>query len=622
LKPISRPAAVASRSQSRGPRPLHAALAAIAMALTAAGCVSMPSGGPVQSYPVTQGSPGQPESFPLSFPQPPRAGWNAQDIVGGFLTASATSTSVARQYLTPELGKTWRPSGALNVYSVGPDADLPKPVTVNPHTHQKTTTVTISGQVSATLTKQGTYEVPADSTAAGAAASTPTFTLVKNVGGQWRISSVPSQLLISTVSFQDAYQQRNLYYFDPRGTVLVPDPVYVPNQAAPATLLKLLVGDLANPQMDWLTKGAATTAFPRGTTQLGDVTLDGGIATVNLGGKIAKASALVKEQVWAQLSATLGGTGQGGPAVPQVQVDVNGKPWNALDAQGNPVQQPQSRFSPPSGASKTFYYIDRGGYLVSRSGPGGRPLQIVKIGRGVTQLAVSPDNQHLAVVRKGILLTAEVRNGTLSTGIVSKLVRQPGAGYLALSWDPADNLWTTREGQIVVLRGGTAIGTVLPPVRVTAANGLAQNGTFTGLRIAPDGVRVALIVAGVDLYIGAISWQAPTRAGGAPSITIMLSPFRASGGDLQSVAWYGADNVVTLDQAGQAGPVVTEYPVSGGTPPPPIQGEPGMMSLTVCSGGLLVAGLSHGGLVYDTTLNGAWAPLRNESGGTVPTYPG
>ena len=43
----------------------------------------------------------------------------------------------------------------------------------------------------------------------------------------------PPYLLLTSDSFQYDYQLRNLYFFDPTDSYLVPDPVYVPLQATP-----------------------------------------------------------------------------------------------------------------------------------------------------------------------------------------------------------------------------------------------------------------------------------------------------------------------------------------------------------------------------------------------------
>lgn len=596
-----------------------AALSALAVALTVGGCVSMPSGGPVRPYSITQSVGGQPQNYPQIYPPPPGNGWTPEQIVQGFITASAAfgdRQQVANQYLTPEASRHWMPSWGAIVYRTGPDVG-PRQVTKR-DAHGKPTqaTVTISGEVQANLTSHGSYVVPSASAPEGVPGGPQVFTLVTRAG-QWRISSAPKQLLLNSVLFQDDYQLRNLYFFDPNGRVLVPDPVYVPLQATSAALLDGLVDDLISPPPnDWLTNAGATkTAFAPGTRRIGDVTLDGGAATVNLGGAIGKAPSQVLRQVYAQLYWTLTGTGQGGPPVQSVQVNLNGKPWSPPEAQENPVQPP-SDFNPATGATRTFYYVDRAGYLVRRDGVSAKPARITKVGSKVTQLAVSPDGQSVALLRGDTLFTGP---------IAGKLVRQLGSGYLSVSWDPEGNLWAAENDQIVMLPGaGRAGGAAGQPrqrlgVTVTSPEGRVL-GPFTALRIAPDGVRVALVSNGTSLGFGAISGPSAT-AQGKPEI--VLSPFFVSGtATFTAVSWYGPDNVVTLgDQGPQQPPVVTEYPVSGGTPTN-IQGETGMTTLTVSDNNALVAGLKNGGLLTDGSLTGAWTQLADSEDGTLPAYPG
>ena len=101
-------------------------------------------------------------------------------------------------------------------------------------------------------------------------------------------------------------------------------------------------------------------------------------------------------------------------------------------------------------------------------------------------------------------------------------------------------------------------------VTVTSSDGTPAGEQFTALQIAPDGVRVAMILDSDELAFGAIVWAAGTGPG-LGSVRIQLSPFNVS--DLTSgfneVTWYGADNVITL---GGPGSTLTEYPVNGGTP--------------------------------------------------------
>jgi hypothetical protein len=593
-------------------RPALAALAALLVAtLSVAGCVSMPSGGPVQSYPVTQGPDTQNQPYVQIVPQPPGAGWSPTEIVQGFLTASASIGAhgeVAQQYLTSQGRKHWAPAWSAIVYKEGPDvtgAIYPSSSTAKKAT---TATVQITGSRQAILKGYGSYSLPSSSAPDQSYDPQPVFHLVKVAGGQWRISDAPNELLLTSDSFKNDYQLQNLYFFDPMYRFLVPDPIYVPVQAKPGDLMNGLVSDLITPLKDWLSAGATVTALPPGT-KISDVTLDGVTAVVNLTGTITKATNDVMQLVSAQLLWTLAGPAQSGATgqtVQSVEVEVNGKPWTPLDSQGNPVQLP-SKKRLPLGDSQEFYYVDSSGNLNGRVGPAGKPVSIAKIGTGFTQIAVSPDGTYLAALR----------GSTLYTGLVGSTLTKRGTGYVAMSWDVNDDLWASAGDQIVVFR--TAASGRQPlgqKAAVDVAYASVKNLTipFTALRVAPDGVRVAIVIAGTELTFGAISGQ----QGPSPQITLSsvqlstVSPANTFTG----LAWYGPDNVITL-----AGPssAVTEYPVSGGTPTP-ITPDSRIQTIAASSGQSLIIGLPKGQMMYDASLTGSWIPI--DGVGSAPTYPG
>lgn len=566
----------------------------------------------MSSYAITQGPGGQSQPYLQSIAQPPRAGWLPAAIVQGFVTASASfgSQQIAREYLTTQARRTWKPGWSAVVYSNDPNV---QPAVYTGTGRGRQAAVTIGGSVQAILSGQGGYAVPSASAAGGLPGNQLTFTLEK-VGGQWRISKAPQYLLLTSYQFQSDYQLRNLYFFDPTGRFLVPDPVYVPvTTPTAANLIEGLVYDLIHPPPDWLSRGATYTAFPKGTTTVGDITLNGGTAAIDLGGGIGKApkdSLLLK--VSAQLLWTLTGSGQSGPAVQSVALSVNGKPWSPPASDLNQVQQlRQSKYSPPTGASRVFYYVDSTGNLMSRDGPQAKAQKVEHIGTGYSQIAVSPDRQYLAALSSGSLFIGRVGG---------PLLKRAGTGYTSMSWDAADDLWATSGGEIVMLRGsakpdqpqGRPAGvTVMDP------NGTSQNsGSFTALRVAPDGVRVAIIVGATDLDFGAIVAQPGPRPGQL-SIDIVLSPFSVSapGSTFTSLTWYGPDNVITLRDPG---PDLTEYPVDGGSSRS-ITAQPDMTRITASLGFPLIAGLPGGGMMADAGLSGSWTPAGT---GVCAVYPG
>jgi hypothetical protein len=614
---------VASRA-----RAAVAALVALAAALAVAGCVSVPSAGPVLSYPLAQQTSAQNGQNLQVIAAGPGNNWTPNAIVTGFLTAAAAigdQQQVARAYLTPKAGQSWNPSWNALVYATGPNVQAPvyQAKTTRPQPGGKSVaksgkpaaeqapeqaTVVVEGRISASLSGHGTYAVPSSSEPVGP----QVFELVK-MGGQWRISSAPSALLLTQGQFANDYELRNLYFFDPNNQYLVPDPVYVPLQATTTSLMNRLVNDLITPPKDWLAQ-ATQTAFPAGTKIApGGVTLSGLTAAVNLDGAIATApdQRTLLAQVSAQLLWTLIGPGQGGSQVQSVELFVNGQPkYPPGNSQGIPVQhQSEAIYHPATGASSAFYYLDSTGHLWSRDGVDGKQAQIAKIGTGYSQIAVSSDGKYLAALRDGSLYMGPVDG---------PLVKRAGSDYATISWDPTDNLWTTSGGQILTFRGGVSPGS--PQARPIAAYAPPPDGgLITGVRVAPDGVRVALIINSDELAFGAIVWQQESGPGLAGAVRIELSPFNVSdltGAGYTAVTWYGPDDVVTLSGTGST---LTEYPVNGGTSTSQLLDQ-SVDSITASSGQALIAGLAKGGMIQAPNLTGAWTPVAGK--GISPTYPG
>jgi hypothetical protein len=602
---------VARGGRLRGLAPV---LLVVALLALLAGCISEPSGGPVISYSMTQGPGGQSQPLPQIIAQPPAAGWTPEQIVKGFLAASASFAGgqrIAREYLTTKENRGWTPNWSAVVYSSEPNVGAAAYTGTGTG---RVATVTVDGSVQAFLSGTGGYVAPSASATGVAPGGTPTFRLEK-VGGQWRISKAPPYLVLTSYSFQYDYQLRNLYFFDPTTSHLVPDPVYVPLQATTASLMDGLVYDLIHPPGDWLSRGATSTSFPAKTTTIGDVTLSGGTAAVNLGGAITKSATdrTLMQQVSAQLLYTLIGSGGSGPAVQSVQLSVNGKPWSPPRSDQNPVQQlNQSKYTPASGASSQFYYVDTAGDLMSRTSSTAQPVKVAHIGTGYTQIAVSPDKQYVAALKNESLFTGRT---------VGPLVRRAGDGYTSLSWDPVDDLWATTGDQIVMLSGAASPSQQAgKPVAVNVVNSdrTTQNvGPFTRLRVAPDGVRVAIIVGGNDLDFGAFAPLPNVRPGQA-AVEIVLSQFYVSvpSATFTSVTWYGPDNVIALRDPG---PELTEYPVDGGNSTS-IPAHPHMSWITASFGSPLIASLPKGAMAANANLSNSWMPLTGT--GTSVVYPG
>ncbi|HEX4254316.1 MAG TPA: LpqB family beta-propeller domain-containing protein, partial [Streptosporangiaceae bacterium] len=586
-----------ARTSRRRTAGLAALITVLAVLVT--GCVTVPTSGHVQSVNVTQSNTGNGQYYLQTIPVPPGPNWKPEQIVSGFLAANASfanNHAVARQYLTRTASQQWQPGLAVTVYSqisqaqrlpaeAGQSRQTAGPGTIN---------VEVSGTVLGNLSGTGQYSISSRSKDTG-----QKFTLVQQKNKQWRITNLPPQVLLTQSDFVHVYQPRNIYFFDPAMQTLVPDPVYVPEEATPADLVRQLINDLIPPNAPsgWLT-GAARTAFPP-KTKLLSVSLDGGTAVVNVGGAAAYAGEDALHQMSAQLLWTLAGSSNDEPAIQSVELETKGQPWAV--GQDNAVQQigSYSSYVPSAAAHASFYYLDSHGAVRSQSGsaqanaPQGA-LVAGQAGTGnitLTQIAVSPDGRYVAGLGPG---------GALYTGSLDKkgtLTLRSTGNFGSLSWDRRDDLWVTGNGRIWMVP--TQHG---PPVPVSAA--LPAGEKATALKVAPDGVRCVILASGQDgarLLMAAIAGSGPQTHIGDPV------PISADNLNFTAMSWYDADHVIALRESG-GHPVLDEVSVNGEN----ITAFPAAAGITsITADGAanpLVAGLSSGQLTtLATPPNGLWS---------------
>ena len=595
------------RRPSQRPRAGWLAVVLTAFALLVTGCVTVPTSGHVQAVNVTQGNAGGGQYYLQPIPVAPGRGWTPEQIVSGFLAANASFAgdhAVAREYLMPAASRGWHPGLAVTVFSQISSTPVPLSEAANGSHQTKTTTIVqVSGTVLGNLSNSGQYSTSSHSQGT----TEEKFVLVEQ-NNQWRISSLPNQVLLSQSDFEHVYQPRNIYFFDPTQQTLVPDPVYVPQEATPTDLVEQLVRVLLSTPSGWLLS-AVQTAFPAGTKVL-TVSLDGGTAVVNLGGAAAGASEDALHQMSAQLLWTLAGSSSDEPTIQSVELEINGSAWNA--GQDNPVQQisAYSSFVPSAPAHASFYYIDSHGAVRSLSGsaqanaPQGA-LVAGEAGTGaipLTQAAVSPDGRYVAGLSSAGLYTGSlVKKGTLD-------LRLPGS-FGSLSWDIHGNLWTIQNGQVWLVPGHGG-----SPIQVTT--NLPAPEKVTALKVAPDGVRVAMLVSGpsgTQLLLAAIVHS------GQQAYIGESVPISADNLNFTSLTWYDADHLVALrDPSGH--PVLDEVALNGGSLTP-FPAPAGVTSITADGpSNPLVAGLSTGQLTTLATPNGLWS--GNVGAGKSPAYPG
>src|SRR5215471_12492762 len=208
-------------------RRLLAASRLLCVAVLLAGCAGVPS----SSAPQAIGTVERPA--PSSLPKP-TPGMDPDILLREFLKATADPANrhlAARQFLTESASRAWDDAGSAllidNVVFVetrGPDR-----VSVN-----------MKADILGSLSDVGVFE-----TGEGALPDPGPIELVKAPGG-WRIDRLPNGVFLDWQQFQSTYKRNTLYFADPTGHTVVPDPRYVAvsdtDQLATELVSKLIAG--------------------------------------------------------------------------------------------------------------------------------------------------------------------------------------------------------------------------------------------------------------------------------------------------------------------------------------------------------------------------------------------
>ena len=436
---------------------------AIAGCALLAGCVSMPTDGPVVEPQVTSATDDVPG---ISFdPPPPRSGESATDIVEGFLEAmraTPISLTVARQFLTTEAADAWDPEQQIITYA--------EPGTA-------------SGEESVRMPLSD-INVYDDRGAWQRAQSQRVLEMgLVEEGGEWRIDSLPDALIVPESWFDDWYERASLYYFDPTSEVLVAEPVFVPRGDQSASSL---VTGLVTQLPEELTE-VVRSDFPAGTRDGLSVPVVGGIAVVALSGDPAAIDEETGRRMLAQLAWTL----RQDPQVRAVQLNVGGSAitlpegssQGQLDA-GDPFDPDGERPVPDLYALQDGRVVSGElGALVDTLGPLGEE------GYDLRSIGVTISGSHVAGVSASgtdvYVAPTQAPDGEVSNPI-------SGATDLAAPhWDYRDRLWVLDRGagkaRVTVVVDGVAGEVQVPGITGEAV---------TELLVSRDGSRLVAVVRG------------------------------------------------------------------------------------------------------------------------------
>jgi hypothetical protein len=438
-------------------------LAVAVLAVLLSGCASVPTTGPVAHHtPQAVSVDGGVRVDPL----PPSDGASPLLIVEGFLHAMSTyqpGYSVARQYLTDQASKDWHPEDGVQVYADG------VPLT------DSGSSVRLVAQPVGQVDGKGIFTAADEK-------SEPIrhdFALVKNSGGQWRISKPPDGLLLSRYLFSTGFTDVNLHFLDATGSVLVPDSRFF--ASGDQAIEEAVAAELNGPS-DWL-KPAVQPIDTAGVS-VSSLTIDRtGLVKITLGGMASSLNAAQRQRLLAELAFTLASFTQ----VTGISVTSESGMW--LDPAGRAVvtAASYSQLSPDnSGSSGALFAVegeDRKVRQVRNVNDSSQSLDVVSgltapgaltANAAATELAaVSADGRTLEVSRIGEAKARQLRVGT---------------GLLRPDYGRNGELWSATAQSIRQLKVYRADAEV--SVDTTAVPDLP----VVAMRLSPDGVRLALVL--------------------------------------------------------------------------------------------------------------------------------
>jgi hypothetical protein len=622
-----------------------AAASALAGVLLIAGCVNLPTEGQANnSGHLPDSAAGTAQQVQL-VPLPPGTGWQPGQIVRGFLAATGatwtgqpSSLGVARQYLTASFAKKWHPTPAATVIDTSPQV-VPTSISPKVTGGQAVAQVAVTSQHLESLVAANAREAGSIAVSSLHKPYVFDFDLVQ-VDAKWRIASVTGPgsvdddtlLLLENSDFLRDYQPRNLYFpaVSSPGT-LVPFPVYIPDQSGSLGVKPLVEGLTSPPPpgSNWLYR-SVMTAFPADTTVRAQVQPHNNSVTVDLGGKASRAGPARLTQMEAQLFWTLTSSPySGGSGIQSVVLQIGIKSYTLLPskfASWVPSQQPGALYFQAIGAQDVpqFEMTSADGATPSRKkGSVGYPTQIqpAKLGTGsLTAVAVSPPSRAnpqaaplFAGCRGKWIYVAQLGPGSQVTS------EQISANCTSLSWDDNGYLWVTAPSDVFRV-SVTASG--LQVVTIAIAAPLLPTDTFTSVKVAPDGVRVAMIIAhgrrSASVVVTSVSQKSSSLIYLAQNQHFLtVGPELA---DPVALCWWGPDHLLVLDRQDN-GTELYEVPLNGGVSTPLPNSPPNAISVTGDGVNLAVDTEGASGPVVKVSrdLGAIW---RRIAGASTPAYPG
>ena len=514
----------------------HCAVILIVLAslLGAAGCVNVPTSGPVEKVEGEQAGCQNCVNVEVA---PPRTGDKPRQIVEGYLRATShyqPNYSVARQFLTRMAAEKWSPEEGASIYrgSLRVTGD---------------STVRLEGRLVGSLARDRTYTAEDQKLVTD-------FGLVHE-NGEWRIDRLPPGLMVAEFLFTSFHQPYDLYFVS-NGSSLVPDHIYLPALSNPANVASALMKALLRGPSAWLRPAVASAIPPNTSLSVDSVTITDGIAEVPLSDSVLALPDPQRSLLAAQIVYTLRQVG----GVKGVVIKVNQQPYRVPGSDPTNLTIsvdaiPRDIDPIPFAPEDQLYAVSKGAVSLVRTtaekplmeplkgplGPGAYNVDALAISATNTDLAVTTDGR--TTLRRAHILAGEPSTPTTLLSGVTDLLRPQFTRY--------GEIWAIGR---VGGRQRMWMSTNDKPVEVNTQVLGGRGRDVTAFKISPDGTRVALVRStetGSELGLVRIirSGKGKIKVDGWRTLDTTQQGTMPLIGTLRDVAWLDATELLVLGAA-------------------------------------------------------------------------
>jgi len=509
----------------------------------------------------------------------PQTGMTPEEIVSGFLNASASSDSnfkIAREYLIPELRNVWEPTEEIKVYEgQGRINSLQE------------NTVVFSAPLNSVIDENSRIVL-----------SEPDAQLVqefnlKQIDNEWRIDLKNKGILISRADLNRSFTTFPLWFPDASLQTLVPDNVVLPRATTgnPTRLVQLL---LAGPG-DYLA-GAVVSAFPVGTAlALNSVPVSNGLATVSLNETVLTADPYLREVLSSQIVKTLAKI----PEIRTVRINVGSQ---SLVVPNTPIRQSTTdweKFSPDFNREVGALAIENG-KIVKIDSESISAVSDDYFDSGAWFAATANRKQNILAAVNINRTKMVVQNSSVD---IPRRITVEGSLLRIPRTDIFDSVWITGVNQVSVIQNNRSINVSI--VGVTKQNVIE-------VIPSPDGVRALLIVKttyGTELRLGTIVRE---------DLSIKINNLRKitrDGFAVSQATWQDETNVLYLDNSVEPATLFTVDSFTGISKS--LYSQSGTTNIASAVKKPLLLSLSDGSLLE--RVSGDWV---NRGNLTNASYPG